>query len=247
MGVLVLTRFLLKKAFMPTERVLKSQKDFVATASHELKSPLAVMVANTDILADNQSLDEPAKQAVSVIEAECMRLSRLVKDMLLLASSDAKIWTLHQSQVDIDTLLISLYETYEQTCIKNGTQLKVNLSEDTYPVLNTDKDRLFQILCIFMDNAIQHAKDNSLLEIQAVHTKHQIAFSVIDHGQGITDEDKKYIFDRFFSGDKSHTNKANFGLGLSIAQELTGMLNGDIQVSDTAGGGATFTVSFPLK
>ena len=111
--------------------------------------------------------------------------------MLLLASSDAKTWTLHQSQVDIDTLLISLYETYEQTCIKNGIQLKVNLSEDTYPVLNTDKDRLFQILCIFMDNAIQHAKDNSLLEIQAVHTKHQIAFSVIDHGQGITDEDKK--------------------------------------------------------
>ena len=98
-----------------------------------------------------------------------------------------------------------------------------------------------------MDNAIQHAKDNSLLEIQAVHIKHQIAFSVIDHGQGITDEDKKYIFDRFFSGDKSHTNKANFGLGLSIAQELTGMLNGNIQVSDTAGGGATFTVSFPLK
>ena len=245
--VLVLTHFLLKKAFVPTERVLKSQKDFVATASHELKSPLAVMVANTDILTDNQSLDEPAKQAVSVIETECMRLSRLVKDMLLLASSDAKTWTLHQSQVNIDTLLILLYETYEQTCIKNGIQLKVNLSEDTYPVLNTDKDRLFQILCIFMDNAIQHATDNSLLEVQAVHTKHQIAFSVIDHGQGITDEDKKYIFDRFFSGDKSHTNKANFGLGLSIAQELTGMLNGVIQVSDTAGGGATFTVSFPLK
>ena len=182
-----------------------------------------------------------------MIETECMRLSRLVKDMLLLASSDAKTWTLHQSRVDIDTLLISLYETYEQTCIKNGIQLKVNLSDDTYPVLNTDKGRLFQILCIFMDNAIQHAKDNSLLEVQAVHTKHQIAFSVIDHGQGITDEDKKYIFDRFFSGDKSHTNKANFGLGLSIAQELTGMLNGVIQVSDTAGGGATFTVSFPLK
>lgn len=246
-GVLVLTHFLLKKAFMPTERVLKSQKDFVATASHELKSPLAVMVAHTDILTDNKSLDESAKQAVSVIEAECMRLSRLVKDMLLLASSDAKTWTLHQSQVDIDTLLITLYETYEQTCIKNGIQLKVNLSEDTYPVLNTDKDRLLQILCIFMDNAIQHTKNNTLLEIQAVHTKQQIAFSIIDHGQGITDKDKKYIFDRFFSGDKSHTNKANFGLGLSIAQELTRMLNGVIQVSDTVGGGAAFTVSFPLK
>ena len=137
-------------------------------AAHGIHTPYPVsythlMVANTDILTDNQSLDEPAKQAVSVIETECMRLSRLVKDMLLLASSDAKTWTLHQSQVNIDTLLILLYETYEQTCIKNGIQLKVNLSEDTYPVLNTDKDRLFQILCIFIDNAIQHATDNSLL------------------------------------------------------------------------------------
>lgn len=246
-SVLALTHFLLKKAFVPTERVLKSQKDFVATASHELKAPLAVMVANTDILTDNKSLNEPAKQAVTVIETECMRLSRLVKDMLLLASSDAQTWTLHKSQVDIDTLLITLYETYEQTCIKNGIQLKINLSEDTYPVLNTDKDRLFQILCIFIDNAIQHAKDNSFLEIQAVHTKQHIAFSIIDHGQGVTDEDKKYIFDRFFSGDKSHANKANFGLGLSIAKELTGMLNGVIQVNDTVGGGATFTVIFPLK
>nr|WP_072525262.1 ATP-binding protein [Lachnoclostridium phocaeense] len=98
-----------------------------------------------------------------------------------------------------------------------------------------------------MSHCAGEISSNSLLEVQAVHTKHQIAFSVIDHGQGITDEDKKYIFDRFFSGDKSHTNKTNFGLGLSIAQELTGMLNGVIQVSDTAGGGATFTVSFPLK
>ncbi|MFR9147522.1 MAG: sensor histidine kinase [Mediterraneibacter sp.] len=241
-GVLVIMRFLLRKAFMPTERILKSQKDFVATASHELKSPLAVMIANTDSLLDNRSLDETAKQAAGTIESECMRLSRLVKDMLTLASSDAKAWTLHKSEVDIDTLLITLYETYEQTCLKNGIELKLELSEDTYPALTTDKDRLFQILCIFMDNAIQHSENNSLIEIKAVPRGKQISFSIADHGQGISAEDKKYIFDRFYSGDKSHTNKANFGLGLSIAEELTKMLKGRIQVSDTPGGGATFTI-----
>lgn len=241
-GVLVIMRFLLRKAFMPTERILKSQKDFVATASHELKSPLAVMIANTDSLLDNRSLDETAKQAAGTIESECMRLSRLVKDMLTLASSDAKAWTLHKSEVDIDTLLITLYETYEQTCLKNGIELKLELSEDTYPALTTDKDRLFQILCIFMDNAIQHSENNSLIEIKAAPRGKQISFSITDHGQGISAEDKKYIFDRFYSGDKSHTNKANFGLGLSIAEELTKMLKGRIQVSDTPGGGATFTI-----
>lgn len=246
-SVAALTRFLLKRAFIPTECVLKSQKDFVATASHELKSPLAVIVANTDVLLENNSLDETAQQAVGTIESECMRLSRLVKDMLLLASSDAKSWTLHQSAVDIDHLLVTLYETYEQTCLKNGVELKLELSEETYPVLHTDRDRLFQILCILMDNAIQHSKNNSLIEIQATHSDKRISFSVIDHGQGISEEDKKYIFDRFFSGDKSHANKANFGLGLSIAKELTKMLNGTIQIHDTFGGGATFTIVFPLK
>ena len=241
-GVLVIMRFLLKKAFMPTERVLKSQKDFVATASHELKSPLAVMIANTDVLLENKSLDETARQAAGTIEAECMRLSRLVKDMLLLSSSDARAWSLHESDVDMDTLLITLYETYEQTCMKNGIELKLELSEDSYPPLRTDKDRLFQILCIFMDNAIQHSENNPLIEIQAASRGNQISFSIADHGQGISDEEKKWIFGRFYSGDKSHTNKTNFGLGLSIAEELAKMLKGRIQVSDTPGGGATFTI-----
>lgn len=241
-GVLVIMRFLLKKAFTPTERVLKSQKDFVATASHELKSPLAVMIANTDVLLENKSLDETARQAAGTIEAECMRLSRLVKDMLLLSSSDARAWSLHESDVDMDTLLITLYETYEQTCMKNGIELKLELSEDSYPPLRTDKDRLFQILCIFMDNAIQHSENNPLIEIQAASSGNQISFSIADHGQGISDEEKKWIFGRFYSGDKSHTNKTNFGLGLSIAEELAKMLKGRIQVSDTPGGGATFTI-----
>lgn len=246
-AVIFLTQYLLKKALAPTERVLKSQKEFVATASHELKSPLAVMVANTDMLLEDTSLNEQSSQAVQTIDFECMRLSRLVKDMLLLASSDAKSWTLHQSEINIDTLLITLYETYEPLCLKNGIEINLHLSVESYPAMFTDKDRLFQILCIFMDNAIQHSKDNSLIEILVTYTERNITFSVADHGQGISDEDKNNIFDRFYSGDKSHSNKSNFGLGLSIAKELTQMLNGSINVKDTLGGGATFIIKFPLK
>lgn len=245
--VVVVTHSLLKKAFFPTEQMWKSQRDFVANASHELKSPLAVMVANSDILLEDKSLNAATRQAAEIIGSECMRLSRLVKDMLLLASSDAKTWSLHPSQVDVDLLLITLYETYEQTCMRNGLQLHLELSEDTYPVMDTDRDRLQQILCILLDNAIQHSKDNPKIEIQAVYSEKQISFSIIDHGQGISDVDKKYVFDRFYSGDSSHTDKFHFGLGLSIAKELTRMLNGTIRVSDTDGGGATFTVCFPLN
>ena len=77
--------------------------------------------------------------------------------MLLLASSDAKTWTLHKSTINVDTLLITLYETYEPVCMKQNLELKLHLSEESYPAMLTDKDRLFQILCAFMDNAIQHS------------------------------------------------------------------------------------------
>ena len=121
-------------------------------------------------------------------------------------------------------------------------------------VLKLIHKRIFQrywicpsLSLIHIYNAIQHSKNNSLIEIEVIATEKNIAFSVVDHGQGISDEDKHYIFDRFYSGDKSHANKSNFGLGLSIAKELTQMLNGAITINDTAGGGATFTVKFPLK
>ena len=86
------------------------------------------MISNTDMLLDNVSLNEQAKQAIQTIDFECMRLSRLVKDMLLLASSDAKTWTLNKSTINIDTLLITLYETYEPVCMKQNLELKLHLS-----------------------------------------------------------------------------------------------------------------------
>lgn len=242
----ILTRYLLKKAFAPTEQMLQVQNEFVATASHELKSPLAVIISNTDLLLENNSIDNQARNLVQTIDFECMRLSRLVKDLLLLAASDAKTWTLHKNTINIDTLLITLYETYEPICMKNNINLKLDLSDESYPDIVTDDDRLLQILCIFLDNAIQHSNNNNLIEIIATYNSRSVDFSIIDHGQGITDKEKAYIFNRFYSGDKSHNNKSNFGLGLSIAKELAHMLNGDISVSDTLGGGATFTVKLPL-
>lgn len=93
-----------------------------------------------------------------------------------LASSDAKTWTLHKSTINVDTLLITLYETYEPVCMKQNLELKLHLSEESYPAMLTDKDRLFQILCVFMDNAIQHSKNNSLIEIEVIATEKNIAF-----------------------------------------------------------------------
>lgn len=245
--ILFVSRFLLRRAFEPTERVLQSQKDFVAAASHELKSPLAVIMANVENIENIEIAEPQAQNHLKVIDAECMRMSRLVRDMLLLASSDADKWTIQIQEVNIDTLLITLYEAYEPVCRKKAIHLDLNLGEESYPQLHTDQERLFQILSIFLDNAVSYSVKNTSIEIQTRQTTKELTFLIIDHGCGVSEKDKPFIFNRFYCADKSRTDKSHFGLGLSIAKELARMLSGKIGFEDTIGGGATFFISVPLR
>ena len=246
-AVTTMSYLLIKKALKPTEVMLKSQKDFIASASHELKSPLAVILANAEKLEQLQIDNTEFRKSVKIFDKECMRMSKLVRDMLLLASSDAKSWTICKNTIDIDTLLISLYEAYEPICISKKICLRLEISETSYPKFCADEEQLFQILTIYMENAIHHSIDNKQIEIKTEVTAKHITFFVIDHGKGITEDDKPYIFNRFYCADKSRTDKSNFGLGLSIADELAKMMNGKVGCKDTDGGGATFFVTLPLK
>ena len=163
--VSLVSRFLLKKALEPTERVMQSQKEFVASASHELKAPLAVIVANVENM-QHEAQNEGLQGNLKVIDSECMRMSRLIKDMLLLASSDAEKWTIHTSEVNVDTLLISLYEAYEPRCMKKKIKLTLDLGEELFPVIMTDKERLFQLLSIYLDNALHYSPEGKEIQIR---------------------------------------------------------------------------------
>lgn len=245
--VLFLSRMVLKKAFKPTERMLKSQKDFVASASHELKSPLAVILANVEKIEKSSNCNDEIKCSAKVMDAECMRMSNLINDMLILAASDAGTWSVTKKKIDVDTLLISLYEIYEPICAKHNILLKLDITDSSYPVLYSDPERITQVLSIFMDNAVHHSGNSPSIQLKTSLTAKTITFYIVDHGHGIAEQDKPYIFDRFYCADKSHTNKSHFGLGLSIADELSKMLNGKVGFNDTIGGGTTFYITIPTK
>ena len=244
--VSLVSRFLLKKALEPTERVMQSQKEFVASASHELKAPLAVIVANVENM-QHEAQNEGLQGNLKVIDSECMRMSRLIKDMLLLASSDAEKWTIHTSEVNVDTLLISLYEAYEPRCMKKKIKLTLDLGEELFPVIMTDKERLFQLLSIHLDNALHYSPEGKEIQIRVDMSSKELMFWIADHGIGVEEKDKPFIFDRFYCADQSHTDKSHFGLGLSIAKELAQMLQGKIGMEDTPGGGASFFFTLALK
>ena len=245
-AILFLTRFLISKAIKPTEQTLRSQKEFIASASHELKAPLAVILASAECIGNDTTLSLESKQHTEVIDSECLRMSELVQDLLLLSSVDANTWTLNKTNIDVDTLLINTYEKYEPICRQKGIQFKLNTSDELFPVLNADIDRLNQILSIFIDNAINYSLPKSEVSLDATVLKNTLVFSIKDHGTGIADKDKPFIFDRFFCADKSRTQKEHYGLGLCIAKELVEMHKGKIELSDTLGGGCTFKISLPL-
>ena len=244
--VSLVSRFLLKKALEPTERVMQSQKEFVASASHELKAPLAVIVANVENM-QHEAQNEGLQGNLKVIDSECMRMSRLIKDMLLLASSDAEKWTIHTSEVNVDTLLISLYEAYEPRCMKKKIKLTLDLGEELFPVIMTDKERLFQLLSIYLDNALHYSPEGKEIQIRVDMSSKELTFWIVDHGIGVEEKAKPFIFDRFYCADQSHTDKSHFGLGLSIAKELARMLQGKIGMEDTPWGGASFFFTLDLK
>ena len=249
-GVLVsialLSKILIGKAIKPTEKAMQGQKDFIAAVSHECKAPLASILSSAEMIESVTVLPDTVKIHVQMIDSEVSRMSRLIGDLLLLSSLDAGNWSFHMDEVNVDTLLINLYTKFERICRKKDIQLQLNIPDECCPPLYSDVDRLEQIISIFLDNAVSYSSPESEISLIALVDKNELEIVIVDHGIGISDNDKPFIFNRFFQCDKSRTQREHFGLGLSIANELVNKLGGNIKLADTVGGGCTFKIFLPF-
>ncbi len=242
-ALFLVSRWVVGKSLKPVEESRKRQTEFIAAASHELKSPLAVIRANASAIIIEK---ERAEHFISGIDKECKRLSDLIEDMLLLASADAKSWHMMKEVIDMDRLLIETYDTFYPFCKENGKELRLLLPEALLPNIEGDTLRVKQILAALIDNAVTYSKEEDTIILRAYVKKNYLNIEVEDHGPGIEQENKNEIFERFYREDMSRKDKKHYGLGLSIAKELVDLQEGDIAVKDTQGGGATFIISFPI-
>ena len=240
-----ISRFLIGEAVRPVETAMKSQKDFIASASHELKSPLAVIQANAETLTV-KDMDAESARKQKVIMNECSRMSGLVQALLSLAASDAGHWAMDLKKTDVDTLLIETWEEYIESAQKKDLHFDLDI-EDQYPLLVCDKDHIKQALGVLFDNAISYSPSGASIEAGAKAMETSILFYVKDHGSGIADAEKGKVFQRFYSGDHSRTDKNHYGLGLSIALEIVKLHRGTILVKDTPGGGCTVEMQIPIE
>lgn len=233
-----------------TRRILKPLKEnqerqarFVASASHELRTPLAVILSCAS--ASEKAAGEERIRFLEAIHSEGMRMSRLIDDMLLLSTAASGSWSIEQTPVELDTLVLNLFEAFEPVAAKKNITLSVSLPEASLPAVSCDRERITQVLAILLHNAVSYTPMGGRVRLLLTCNGKGTQISVEDNGPGIPDAEKEQIFERFYRAEKSRTEKGHFGLGLCIACEIVHAHHGKISVSDTPGGGSTFTVSLP--
>lgn len=251
-GTLVLAlicRFQVRRSLRPTVEAVRRQREFVAAAGHELRSPLAVIKASLEAArlprSGGAALPPEVLRYLETAGAEADRMARLTDDLLLLAGSDAGVWHTSLETLETDTFLIELYERFSPLARAAGHPLRLNLPEDALPPLRADGQRLEQLFAVLLNNALEYTPAGSPVEIAAAAHRGAVTVDIIDHGPGLTEEEKQKVFQRFYRADASRTGKAHFGLGLSVAAEIASLHHALLCVRDTPGGGATFRVQFP--
>ncbi|WP_322173590.1 sensor histidine kinase [Acutalibacter caecimuris] len=231
--------FFTGKMLIPLEESQRKQAQFVASASHELRSPLTVMLSNLSAL-EKAGPDEQARFREN-IRAEGHRMSRLIDDMLALANADSHSWSLQRTPVALDTLTLDIYERFCGPAREKGIQFSAALPEEDIPLFPCDPDRITQALAVLLDNALSYTPTGGSVGLRlARQANGRYCFSVADTGPGIPDREKENIFLRFYRCDASRQDREHFGLGLCVAREIAGLHRGRLWVEDAPGGGAVF-------
>ena len=235
--------FFTRRALRPIEENQRKQLEFVHAASHELRSPLAVIQASLSAL----KTAEPGEREhfIALADGECTRMSRLVGDLLALAGADSGQWTIRPAQVELETLVLNVCEGFEGPARHAGIRLEPRLPAAPLPPCRCDGERVAQVLSILLDNALAYTPAGGRVTVGVDRGGRGFLLTVSDTGPGIPDGEKAHIFDRFYRADPSRSKREHYGLGLCIAREIAGLHRGSLTVGDRPGGGAVFTLALP--
>ena len=213
----------------PVEDSFEKQKQFVSDASHELKTPLAVIEANSDVLIDKVG----ENKWIKYIQKEVQSMNKLVNDLLTLARIESTN-NINIQKFDLSKEVQMSVSVFESMIYEKKIELETNIREGIE--FNGDKEDIKHIISIILDNAIKHTEENGKIIVNALKEKNDIKIEIKNQGEPIPEEEREKIFERFYRVDKSRNRaKKRYGLGLSIAKEIVDKYNGTIKASSKDG------------
>ena len=242
----VVTLLVTSRALIPVRRSFEAQRRFVADASHELRTPVALIRANAEVLEREGLLREGGRVLAQDIIAEADRLGRLVAELLEMASADARGAVLERTPQDLAALAAETARNASALAAQHGVTIVLDVP--TAVPVSGARDRLIQLILILLDNAIRHSPEGGTVSLVVVATGSGARLTVTDQGPGVPAADQERIFEPFTRLPGRHrTGARGSGLGLAIGRQIAIGHGGEIGVAAAVGGGAVFTVTLPLS
>lgn len=227
------------------EKAFDSQQQFIADASHELKTPLTILRTQWEKLAAQQELPYEYRVKIQSDIEELARLSNLINNLLLLATPGNKNVKDEHFFISLSELVNSFYE--DILVLAENKQQKVLVRIDDNISITGDKVRIYQLLLNLADNAIKYTPDNGIIEITLSKEGSYALFTIKDNGIGIHDEHLPHVFERFYRVDKSRSRQSGgYGLGLAVCKTIVEAHKGLITLTSNTSGGTTVVVKLPV-
>jgi signal transduction histidine kinase len=228
------------------ERAEQQRRNLAADIAHELRTPLHIIQGNLEGIVDG--VYRPTTEHINNTLDETRLLARLVNDLQTLSLAETGQLPLHPTRFLLADLIHDLTSSFSAQAASLGIDLQTNLS-DPNQELTADYDRLNQVLSNLISNALRHTPSSGTISIQTDwlggSPDCQLRITIRDTGSGIPAEDLPFIFDRFWRGDKSRSERTHSGLGLAITKQLVHAHGGTIEVQSELGRGTTFIVELP--
>jgi signal transduction histidine kinase len=240
--------YMAAKNIKPLEILFAREHEFAADASHELRTPLTVLSLGVESLQndDESKLSGFAQEVLRDMQHETKYMSRLIEALLTLARGDEENKPLARAKVDLTEVAVKVCNKMCPLAAKKGLRLEYAAGDAPQVFILGDKNKMEQLLIIFIDNAIKYSESGTITVTVDTDSMHAV-IKVMDEGIGISESDAQKIFERFYRVDKARSRAAGcFGLGLNIARIIVVRHGGTVNVKPNQPHGSIFTVRLPL-
>ena len=227
------------------ERLIESQRRFLADVGHELRTPLTVIRGNASLI---QRIGEVDEESLVSIQQEVDRMNRLVGDLVLLAQAESGKLPMAKYPVELDSLLLDVFR--QTSVLANEKAINLRVGEIDQMLICGDKDRLAQVVINLITNGIKYTPPGGDVILSLTKNDANAILQIEDNGPGIPEKDLQHIFERFYRAEKARSRSKDgkgFGLGLSIAYWIVVNHDGRIHVESQEGQGTVFKVYLPLS
>ena len=228
----------------PVAKAWDQQRQFVADASHELKTPLSVIMANAELMQGEDTSEEDRKAYSGNILGMTYQMRSLVENMLEMARVDNGTVKRNFTTVDLSELVSDAALSFQLLYEERGMGLRCAVSDGME--IHGSEQHLYQVMDVLLDNALKYSTPGSMVSVDLTRSGKNCVLSVASPGEPISREDLKNIFKRFYRADKARAMNGSYGLGLSIAESIVQAHRGKIW-AESENGQNTFFVQIPAK